>query len=52
MFTFLISIALLIGGYFIYGSFVEKIFNTNDNIKTPALTMEDGVDYQIGRAHV
>ncbi|MCT4584906.1 MAG: carbon starvation protein A, partial [Peptostreptococcaceae bacterium] len=45
MFTFLISIALLIGGYFIYGSFVEKIFNTNDNIKTPALTMEDGVDY-------
>ncbi|WXR61650.1 carbon starvation protein A [Peptostreptococcaceae bacterium AGR-M142] len=45
MFTFLISIAILIGGYFIYGSFVEKIFNTDDNIKTPALTMEDGVDY-------
>lgn len=45
MFTFLISIILLIGGYFIYGSFVEKIFNTDDNIKTPALTMEDGVDY-------
>lgn len=26
MFTFLISILLLVGGYFIYGSFVERVF--------------------------
>lgn len=44
MITFLISLALLIGGYFVYGKVVEKVFKP-DNRETPAKTMEDGVDY-------
>ncbi len=45
MLTFILSIVILILGYFIYGKFVEKVFGTSDDIKTPAMTMEDGVDY-------
>ncbi|MFD3157495.1 carbon starvation protein A [Haloimpatiens sp. FM7330] len=45
MITFLISIVLLIIGYFVYGKFVEKTFGADDNIKTPAVRLEDGVDY-------
>jgi carbon starvation protein CstA len=35
---------LLIGGYFIYGKYINKVFGP-DGRKTPAVTMEDGVDY-------
>lgn len=45
MVSFLGSIALLIIGYYTYGKFVEKTFGINDEIQTPAVTMEDGVDY-------
>lgn len=45
MISFLGSIALLIIGYYTYGKFVEKTFGINDEIQTPAVTMEDGVDY-------
>ena len=45
MVSFLGSIALLIIGYYTYGKFVEKTFGINDEIQTPAITMEDGVDY-------
>ncbi|MDR0660820.1 MAG: carbon starvation protein A [Prevotellaceae bacterium] len=45
MITFFISIALLIGGYFIYGKFVEKVFGAEPARKTPAYTHADGVDY-------
>ncbi len=45
MFTFLLAIALLLGGYFVYGKFVEKVFGINENRPTPAYTMTDGVDY-------
>ncbi|SCI94135.1 Carbon starvation protein A [uncultured Clostridium sp.] len=45
MISFLGSIALLIIGYYTYGKFVEKTFGINDEIQTPAITMEDGVDY-------
>lgn len=45
MFSFFISLAVLIGGYFIYGAFVEKIFDIDESRKTPAYTMQDGVDY-------
>jgi len=45
MITFFIAIAVLIGGYFIYGSFVEKIFGADPKRKTPAYTHTDGVDY-------
>lgn len=45
MLTFFISILLLIGGYFIYGTIVERIFGINNDRKTPAYTQQDGVDY-------
>ena len=45
MVTFVISIAVLIAGYFIYGFFIEKVFGADPKRETPALTMADGVDY-------
>ena len=42
---FLFCIAALVGGYFIYGAFVEKVFGINENRQTPAHAMKDGVDY-------
>ena len=45
MISFLGSIVLLIVGYYTYGKFVEKTFGIDDNIETPATTLEDGVDY-------
>ena len=42
MITFLIGIAILIGGYFTYGKFVERVFGPDDR-KTPALANPDGV---------
>lgn len=45
MFSFLISIAVLIIGYLIYGKVVEKIFGADPARVTPAVSMRDGVDY-------
>ncbi|HAS6174101.1 TPA: carbon starvation protein A [Vibrio vulnificus] len=45
MMWFLTCVAALIGGYFIYGAFVEKVFGINENRRTPAHTKTDGVDY-------
>lgn len=45
MTTFLISLAILIGGYFIYGKLAERIFGTDPSRPTPAVTQADGVDY-------
>ncbi len=45
MLWFLTCVAALIGGYFIYGVFVEKIFGINEKRQTPAYTKSDGVDY-------
>lgn len=45
MTSFLTALAVLIGGYFIYGAIVEKIFGTDPSRKTPAYTMRDDVDY-------
>ncbi len=42
---FLISLAVLIGGYFIYGLVIEKIIGIDPKRLTPANTMADGVDY-------
>lgn len=47
MITFLLAIAALILGYFIYGKIVEKAFGSDDKIKTPAIRLEDGVDYVV-----
>ena len=43
MISLLIAFAVLIGGYFVYGRVAEKIFATDDR-KTPAITVNDGVD--------
>ena len=44
MITFTIALLLLIGGYAVYGAYVNRVFGPDDR-KTPALTMADGVDY-------
>ena len=44
MITFLIAMALLIAGYFVYGKIVEKNFGPDDRI-TPARAVNDGVDF-------
>jgi carbon starvation protein CstA len=45
MTSFLVALAVLIGGYFIYGVVVEKIFGIDASRPTPAMTMADGIDY-------
>ncbi|MBW8186516.1 carbon starvation CstA family protein [Shewanella nanhaiensis] len=45
MMWFLMCVGLLIGGYFIYGKFVEKVFGINTQRQTPAFTKTDGVDF-------
>ena len=42
---FLISLGLLIGGYFLYGMAVEKVFGIDPSRLTPALAKADGIDY-------
>ncbi|MBP5616027.1 MAG: carbon starvation protein A [Alphaproteobacteria bacterium] len=42
---FLLSLCLLILGYFTYGVLVEKVFVIKPEHKTPAITYADGVDY-------
>lgn len=44
MITFTLALLMLIGGYFIYGAYVNRIFGPDDR-KTPATTMADGVDF-------
>lgn len=45
MITFTIALLILIGGYFVYGKYVEKVFSPDTNRKTPALSMADGIDF-------
>lgn len=44
MITFIVGLVLLIGGGAIYGRICEKMFSP-DNRQTPAVIMNDGVDY-------
>lgn len=44
MTTFLIGLAILIIGGFIYGKYCEKVFGPDDR-KTPAVAKADGVDF-------
>ena len=44
MITFFISLAALVVGYLVYGSFVERIFSPDDR-PTPAVAKADGMDY-------
>ncbi len=45
MITFIVSIALLLLGYVVYARVVERIFGVDVNRATPAVTLNDGVDY-------
>ncbi len=45
MVSFILAIIALIAGYFIYGTIVEKTFGADESIKTPAVRLEDGVDF-------
>lgn len=45
MITFVISLVCLVLGYFVYGTFVEKVFGIDANRKTPCYTMHDGADF-------
>ena len=44
--SFLICLALLVGGYFVYGKVVENTFAPDDR-ETPAVKINDGVDYVV-----
>lgn len=46
MITFLLSILLLVAGYFVYSKIVEKYLDVDPSRKTPAYTKADGVDFQ------
>ena len=44
MITFFISFVALVLGYLLYGKFVSKVFAPDDR-KTPAVAINDGIDY-------
>lgn len=46
MITFVLSIFLLVAGYFLYGKFVERFLGADPSRKTPAYELQDGVDFQ------
>lgn len=45
MISFSLALVILVAGYFIYGTVVEKIFGADFKRPTPVQTMADGVDY-------
>lgn len=45
MTTFIVALLCLLTGYFIYGSFVERIFAIDKNRQTPCYASQDGVDF-------
>ena len=45
MVSFILSLVALIVGYLVYGKFVENVFGIDENRKTPALEVADGVDF-------
>lgn len=45
MTALLVSLSILIGGYFIYGLLVEKIFGIDSHRIMPAQAKADGIDY-------
>ena len=46
MISFLLCLAILIGGYFVYGKIVDNTFGPDDR-ETPAVRINDGVDYVV-----
>ncbi len=45
MVTFLLAIAALIAGYFIYGKFIARFFGEDEKRETLAYRLNDGVDF-------
>ncbi len=45
MSLFLISIVVLVAGYFVYGKLIENVFGIQEQRQTPAHALQDGVDY-------
>lgn len=45
MYSFVISVCLLVFGYLFYGALVERVFAPDENRVTPAVAINDGVDY-------
>ncbi|UPQ85905.1 carbon starvation protein A [Ignavigranum ruoffiae] len=45
MITFILSCIALAVGYFVYGKFADRVFGTDPNRETPAVSNYDGVDY-------
>lgn len=47
MFSFIISLAALVVGYWLYGAFIERVFGADKDRPTPAVTKSDGVDFMV-----
>ena len=45
MTSFLIALAVLVGGYFIYGTLIDRLIGTDRNRPMPAYRLRDDVDY-------
>ena len=45
MISLIVSIAILTGGYFLYGGYVDRKFGSDSSRITPAMEKNDGVDY-------
>ncbi len=45
MITFIVSVLLLVAGYFFYGKIVERYLDVDPSRKTPAYEKTDGVDF-------
>ena len=45
MTTFILALSILVTAYFVYGSFVARVFGVDPNRPTPCHTLADGVDF-------
>jgi len=45
MISFLVSIVVLVIGYFVYGNYIERKFGIDVDRPTPAISKQDGVDF-------
>lgn len=45
MYTFILSLIILIIGYIFYGKYVDNVFGSDNSRPTPAISQPDGVDY-------
>lgn len=45
MISFVLSLAFLVIGYFIYGRYISHVFGVDNDRKTPCYTKQDGIDF-------